>query len=217
MSFRRRILGLNRTTGIISLRILSVSTFVLLCLIFAMPCIAETIDGNVSETATPEQQAVPQMSQPQPNMQSQYPQAAPPGTAYGNAQQMGAPQTLYGGTQASAQYDEQGHRIVGVLGAKVDMVHGFVQAVFPPSSLNQWGIHPGDRVLGYDYHPWVNGWDMEKAINAGPPGAVMQITILHDNRMLNIMAPRVDSRALVGYDRFLGNNYFEKRAKQSQY
>lgn len=173
-----------------------------------MPGGAETIDGNVSETATPEQQAVPQTSQPyQPNMQSQIPQAAPPN----------APPTLYGGTQANAQYDEQGHRIVGVLGAKVDMVHGFVQAVFPPSSLNQWGIHPGDRVLGYDYHPWVNGWDMEKAINAGPPGAVMQITILHDNRMLNIMAPRVDSRALVGYDRFLGNHYFEKRAKESQY
>jgi len=193
------------------LRILSVKTATFLVLLAGailggVPCVADTLNGGVSETDTIQQQ---QVQQPQQQMQPQMQQPTP---YYGNAQQqMSQP------LQATAQYDEQGHRIVGVLGAKVDMVHGTVLAVFPPSSLNQWGIHPGDVVLGYDYHPWKNGWDMEKAINAGPPGAVMQITILHDNRMLNIMAPRVDSRALVGYDRFLGNHYFQKRANQSQY
>jgi membrane-associated protease RseP (regulator of RpoE activity) len=194
------------TEGVCNLsRIQSISTFTFLILLVGSASDAQTINGGVSETAVPEQQQqqLEQQQIQQQQIQSEMPQAAP--------------QVLYGQTQSNAQYDEQGHRIVGVLGAKVDMIHGFVQAVFPPSSLNQWGIHPGDRVLGYDYHPWKDGWDMERAINAGPPGAVIQITILHDNRMLNIMAPRVDSRALVGYDRFLGNHYFQKRVNQSQY
>ncbi len=206
-------------------RIQSISTFAFLILLVGSASDAQTINGGVSETAVPEQQQQQlqqqqiqqQQIQQQQLQQQQIQQQQLRQQQIQSEMPQAAPQVLYGQTQSNAQYDEQGHRIVGVLGAKVDMIHGFVQAVFPPSSLNQWGIHPGDRVLGYDYHPWKDGWDMERAINAGPPGAVIQITILHDNRMLNIMAPRVDSRALVGYDRFLGNHYFQKRVNQSQY
>jgi hypothetical protein len=115
------------------------------------------------------------------------------------------------------QFDEHGQRIVGVLGCKINNFTGTVQAVFPPSNLNRWGIHPGDRVLAYNNHRWRSGWNMVEEACQGPPGSIFQITIQHDGQVMSLEVPRVDSRLLVKYDSVLGSHHYQDCAAQTRF
>ena len=110
-----------------------------------------------------------------------------------------------------------GQHIVGVIGCEVSQFTGNILKVFPPSNLNNWNIHPGDRVLGYANHRFISGRDMVRVGCMGPPGSLMELTILHDGRPISLQCPRIDSRLVVGFDRLLGSRHYEQCASQSRF
>ena len=55
-----------------------------------------------------------------------------------------------------------GKRLTGVLGTQTDFFTGVISIILPGSDLNRFGIRPGDRVVGFNNHPYTNGQDMAK-------------------------------------------------------
>jgi hypothetical protein len=168
------------------------------------------LSGNAQVMAQPSVQEESQLNQQMPQYDSN--------ALIGNVNQFELNQVYTGAPNIQPQFDEHGQRIVGVIGCQVEGRTGFVINVFPPSALNQWGIHRGDRILGYNNHRFRSGADMVREGCMGPPGSIMEITVLHNGRMVSLPCPRVDSRALIGYDRFCGifNNHYRNCAAQTK-
>jgi hypothetical protein len=75
---------------------------------------------------------------------------------------------------------------------------GVVQKIYPGSDVLRFGIHKGDRVLGYNGHPFVS---VQNIVNeaVGIPGSIMELTFLHDGHVITIPAKRVDARMFQKY------------------
>jgi hypothetical protein len=219
-------------------------TFILLSVLMlnaGLTCVAQTLNGGVTQTDQAAEQERLRIARPpingsteqtdlnastsespsgwiedQPKIAPQRPDSRR--SLIGSLNDFSAPKSKLIEQQVkTTEFDEHGHRIVGVIGCEVNNFTGTLLAVFPPSNLNQWGIHRGDRVLGYNNHRWRNGWDMVKEGCMGPPGSIIEITVLHDGQVMSLQVPRVDSRLLVGYDRFVGAHHYEECAAQTRF
>jgi len=92
---------------------------------------------------------------------------------------------------------------------------GKIRKVFPPSDLNRFGIHRGDRVLAYQGHKFHNGWQMVRDM-VGAPGTTCDITFLHDGQIIIVYPHRIDSRLLVPYEPWYSHHY-RNCAAQTRY
>ncbi len=122
------------------------------------------------------------------------------------------------GFRATISTIQHGESPLGVIGCQVDYTSGIVMQVYPPSDLNRFQIHPGDRVIGYMGHRFRNSLQMVNDV-VGVPGTPCEITLLHNGQMISIEVLRTDARLLVQYDQQIGpfRNHYHNCVAQTRY
>jgi len=99
----------------------------------------------------------------------------------------------------------------GVMGFSV-LFNGKVWRVFPGSDLNRYGIHRGDRVLGYMGHKFHSMRQMVEDI-VGPVGTPCEFTFLHDGQTITIYPKRVDASLFLKHEPLFNKHYHKVIAK----
>jgi len=115
---------------------------------------------------------------------------------------------LGGYRQPQSAMIQHGEMPIGVVGLISERTDGLVLSVLPPSDLNRFGIHPGDRIIGYLGHRFVNGYQMEREL-VGTPGSILDMTFIHNGQVITIYPHRVDARLLVRYDNTDDHHFIE--------
>jgi hypothetical protein len=104
---------------------------------------------------------------------------------------------------------------VGVLGCEIlttlfNSHNGVIVRIYPGSDLTRFGIHVGDRIIGYQGHRFIRNQFSEDC--RGTPGTTIDLLIMHDGQEMEIQAVRKDARLFARYE-----NYYRKCAEQTKY
>ncbi len=153
-----------------------------------------------------QQQAPEQMDQNTQVFQMQAQQYQQPAQQYqqqayrqqafqGQSYQQVAPEQF--ALQSAYAAQQHGQFKMGTVGFHISDT-GVVQKIYPGSDVLRFGIHKGDRLIGYNGHQFVSVQNVvDEAV--GIPGSIMELTFMHDGRVLTIPAKRMDARMFQKY------------------
>ncbi len=156
-------------------------------------------------------QAIAQAPPVYPMYQAQAQMQAPPmfqaQTGMQAPFQVGAQQQQPAFYQAAVQH---GQSTIGVLGCEFGLLNNQIRQIMPGSDLLRYGFAPGDIIEAADGQH-LRGKAMQAYVR-GQPGTYIQLTVLHQGRIVTVPVMRKDTREFANY-----NGYFRKWAANEKF
>ena len=108
---------------------------------------------------------------------------------------------------------QHGQFVMGIVGFHITD-SGVVQSIYPGSDVLRYGIHVGDRVLGYNNHPFVSVQNVvDEAV--GVPGSIFPITFLHNGQVVTLPIRRIDARVFQHFANW-GYNHIDQAVQMDR-
>ena len=154
-------------------------------------------------------QAMAQAPPVYPMYQAQAQMQAPPMFQAQTASQ--APfQGMVGQTPLYQSSVQHGQSTVGVLGCEFGMLNNQIRQILPGSDLLRYGFAPGDIIEAADGQQ-LHGKAMQAYVR-GTPGTYIQLSILHQGRLVTVPVLRKDAREFSNF-----SGYFRKWAASEKF